>query len=358
MLPRDPSRDELAFLLEGGGSDQDLFAAARDDLHRDIGDVVYMRGLIEISNRCGKNCLYCGLRRDRQGLDRYSMAPEEVFSVLAGGYRLGLRSFLLQSGEMQGIDHLEGVAAVLRWCREELPGTRMVLSLGELPEDGYDMLRASGGERYLLRIEFSSPSLYRRFHPDDALHSHDRRVEALQYLGRSGWQTGTGVLIGIPGQTCGDLADDLLFMRDMDIDMVGMGPYVESPGTPMAGIAGPAPDPETRTVLTLRMTALVRLMTEGVNIAATTALQTLSPDGLERGLMAGANVVMPNLTPAVYRGRYDLYSGKSEVNDSPERIIGELGRRFRSIGRELILEDPGDPPHYRERMMEMERNHG
>lgn len=358
MLPKDPSRDELAFLLEGGGPDPDLFAAARDELLRSIGGGVYLRGLIEISNTCRKNCLYCGLRRDRKALDRYSMEPDEVLDALAVGYRMGLRSFLLQSGEMLGRDHIEKVAWILRRCREELPGARMVLSLGELTEEDFDMLRASGGERYLLRIECSSPSLYGRFHPDDSLHSHGGRMGAIRYLRDSGWQTGTGVLIGLPLQTCGDLADDLLFIRDMDVDMVGMGPYVESPGTPLAEVAGPAPDPGTRTVLTLRMTALVRLMNRGVNIAATTALQTLSTDGLERGLLAGANVVMPNLTPAPYRWKYDLYSGKSEVSDSPEQIIGELSERCRSIGRELVLEDPGDPPHYRERMMEMQERHG
>lgn len=349
-LPETPTRAFLAGLLDGEGPDQHLFDAADARLRRDIGPWVYLRGLVEISNRCRKNCFYCGLRRDSASVDRYTIPPEEILEALEGGYRLGLRSFLLQSGEMLGKDHIETVARILRECSSVIPGSRMVLSLGELPPETYDMLREAGGDRYLLRIETSSPLLYRRYHPDDGVHSYRERLKALEYLRSSGWQTGTGVLTGLPEQSTEDLADDLLFMKGMDIDMIGMGPYIESPGTPMQDLFEGIPAPSVRTLRTLRMIALARLMIPGINIAATTALQTISPDGLERGLMAGANVVMPNLTPSRYRDNYDLYSGKTEVPDSPETMIEALRRRCGVIGRKIIMEDPGDPLHFLRRM--------
>lgn len=342
-------RGQLARILEGRERDEDLFEAAHSKLLREIGRGVYLRGLVEISNICRKNCFYCGLRRDNSAVRRYSMTSEEIVRTLLDGYRLGLRSFLLQSGELLGREHIEMVEAVLRVCSKEMPGARMVLSLGELKESDFHRLQRAGAHRYLIRIETSSPVLYRRYHPDDGLHSHADRLRTLEYLRDSGWQTGTGVLIGLPGQCPGDLAEDLLFMKRMDMDMIGMGPYIESPGTPMAGDTG-VPSSSERILLTLRMIALARLAIEGVNIAATTALQTLGDKCLERGLMAGANVVMPNLTPALYREDYNLYSGKVLVGDTPEEMIDMLRERCGVVGRELVMEDPGDPPHYASRM--------
>ncbi|MBN2588088.1 MAG: [FeFe] hydrogenase H-cluster radical SAM maturase HydE [Candidatus Fermentibacteraceae bacterium] len=349
VLPEDPSIELLRDLLSGGGPDEELFRSAHLKLLEEMGGRVYLRGLVEISNNCRKNCFYCGLRRDNASIDRYSMRPMEIMGSLRRGYRLGLRSFLLQSGELLGEEHLEMVAGILRSCSSTMPGARMVLSLGELPEEIYDRLRIAGGHRYLLRIETSSPVLYGHFHPDDPLHSHGARLRALEYLRDSGWQTGTGVLIGLPGQTVEDLAEDILFMKRMDMDMVGMGPYIESPGTPLLERADEIFPAETRILLTLRMIALTRLALPGVNIAATTALQTLSVSGLERGLLAGANVVMPNLTPERYRESYNLYTGKTRVRDTPSEMIDDLRDRCLAIGRELSLYDPGDPPHFKER---------
>jgi len=348
------SRERLRDILGAGGSHDALFAAAREALLDEPGDGVYLRGLVEVSNRCVKNCLYCGLRRERTDIRRYEMSGEEVKAALETGYRLGLRSFLLQSGELPGKAFTEKMAGILEWCSANLPGARMVLSMGELAPEDYDLLRKSGGHRYLLRIETSSAELYRRFHPNDPLHSHFRRIRALEYLRDSGWQTGTGVLIGLPGQNESHLADDLLFMKKINVDMVGMGPYVECPGTPVAE-ADDIPPVEKRVALTLRMIALARLTMPGINIAATTALQTLCPGGLEKGLMAGANVIMPNLTPGIYREDYDLYDGKVRVHDSPGEMLEIIRRACARTGRRLMLNDPGDPPHYRTRMEE-ERN--
>jgi biotin synthase len=349
VLPEDPSLELLRDLLSGGGPDEVLFRSSHLKLLEEMGGQVYLRGLVEISNICRKNCFYCGLRRDNTYIDRYSMRPAEIMGSLRRGYRQGLRSFLLQSGEFLGEEHIEMVAGILRKCSSTMPGARMVLSLGELPEEIYDRLRKAGGHRYLLRIETSSPELYRHFHPDDPLHSHGSRLRALEYLRDSGWQTGTGVLIGLPGQTAADLAEDILFMKRMDMDMVGMGPYIESPDTPLLDRADEILPAETRTILTLRMIALARLALPGVNIAATTALQTLSNSGLERGLLAGANVIMPNLTPERYRESYSLYTGKTRAGDTPSEMMDALRVMCLAIGRELKLYDPGDPPHYRER---------
>lgn len=352
VLPENPSRSLLKELLEGAGPDEELFGSARRKLLDEMGGEVYLRGIVEISNRCRKNCLYCGLRRDNRSVARYSMETGEIISALEEGYSLGLRSFLLQSGEMLGEGHLEMVAGVLEWCSSRIPDARMVLSLGELPEEAYDMLHTAGGHRYLLRMETSSRELYDACHPQDGLHSHGNRLKALEYLRDTGWQTGTGVLIGLPGQSERDLAGDLLFMREFDIDMVGMGPYIENRNTPFWNLRDRLRSREERTLLTLRMTALVRLLIPGVNIAATTALQTIGDLGLERGLLAGANVVMPNLTPGKYRLNYNLYEGKTVVEDTLQVMLDTLKDRCAGIGREVKLYHPGDPPHYRSRMMQ------
>lgn len=352
VLPEKPSRSFLKEMLEGTGPDEELFRSARRKLLEEMGAEVYLRGILEISNRCRKNCFYCGLRRDNLSVARYSMEPREITAALEEGYSLGLRSFLLQSGEMLGEGHIEMVAGVLEWCSSRIPDARMVLSLGELPEETFDMLRAAGGHRYLLRMETSSRDLYAACHPQDGLHSHVERLRALEYLRDTGWQTGTGVLIGLPGQSEWDLAGDLLFMREFDIDMVGMGPYIENGNTPFGKLRDRLRGREERTLLTLRMTALARLLLPGVNIAATTALQTIGDRGLERGLRSGANVVMPNLTPTRYRLNYNLYQGKTMVEDTPEEMLDTLKVRCARIGREVKLYHPGDPPHYSSRMMQ------
>ncbi len=346
ILSDDPSIAELSALLTGDGGE--LFEAAGKTLRNTVGDSVFLRGLVEIDNRCGKNCLYCGLRRENSLLPRYSMSTEEITGSISKGYSAGLRSFLMQSGEICDTSHVNRVLEVLRWCSSEIPDARIVLSLGEFPDGTYDRFREAGASRYLLRIESSSRSLYRKWHPED--HSFQVRLKALEYLRDSGWQTGTGVLIGMPGQTADDLAGDLLFMKNENVDMIGMGPYLESAGTPMGEGGDPPPSRARRKRLTLRMIALARLLMPSVNIAATTALQTIAGDGLELGLKAGANVVMPNLTPARYRASYNLYGGKIQVGDGIGEIMGYLGTVCEKIGRTLNTEDPGDPIHYSERM--------
>lgn len=342
----DPSREQLVELLRGGGPDDDLFARARETLRSACGDGVYLRGIVEISNRCRKNCLYCGLRRDNRRVRRYSMSRGEILAAVRTGYAAGLRSFLLQSGELPVPGQIDLVCDVLSSIAAEMEGVRVVLSMGELPSAVLSRLRSAGAHRYLLRIESSTEEFYRRFHPDDGLHDHALRKSVLRELRSTGWQTGTGVLIGLPGQTVEHLASDLLYMRELDIDMCGMGPFLLHADTPMLDRADELADPRERVLLTLRMIALLRRMMPTVNISATTALQTLDPAGLEKGLAAGANVVMPNLTPPPYRGDYNLYQGKAQVDDGLQEILRRLEVRCASEGRRIVLGDPGDPGHF------------
>ena len=344
------TEQDLVRCLKGQGPDRKLFDAADTVLLRKAGSSVYLRGIVEISNRCRKNCFYCGLRKDNDSISRYTIPFEEITDCLESGYSKGLRSFLLQSGELLGEKHIELIESVLKWCMSNMPDARMVLSVGELSFDEYDRLLHAGAHRYLLRIETSSPELYMSYHPANEIHSYSTRLKDLEYLRNSGWQTGTGVLIGLSGQSEENLADDLIFMRDMDIDMIGMGPYLANRETPLWKRKDELRSADDRMILTLRMIALARLLMPTINIAATTALQTISSDALERGLLAGANVIMPNLTPPVYKDNYNLYQGKTLVGDSFQNIIENLGSIRETIGREVDMNNPGDPLHFINRM--------
>lgn len=346
------SRDSIIKFLEGRGPDSELFKEARAVLLESAGSGVFLRGIIELSNNCRKNCFYCGLRRDNKNFSRYTIPFDEVVDVFESGYAKGLRSFLLQSGELQGASHIDHIEKILRWVSRNLEGVRMVLSTGELPIGILERLKKAGAHRYLLRIEASTQELYEKFHPHDGLHEYDDRLRSLQIIRASGWQTGTGVLIGLPGQTAENLADDLLFMKEMDIDMCGMGPYLEHEQTPLWKRRGELSKLEEREILTLRMISLLRILLPTINIAATTALQTLDPEGLEKGLTAGANVVMPNLTPMKYRENYNLYQGKVHVEDTLDEVLKILEKRCGEIGRDVKLGNPGDPLHFVNRMKE------
>lgn len=346
-----PDRATLRAILDAPqDTDQPLFDAAVQALERTNGRSVFLRGIVEFSNACRKDCLYCGVRRSNANVDRYTMPFDEIVECFERGYALGLRSFLLQSGEALGDAHLALVERVLRWMQTRWgDSVRPVLSLGELPRETYRQLHEAGGGRYLLRIETSDPDLYSRLHPKDAHHRFDDRVQALHDLRETGWQVGTGVLIGVPWQTTDHLAGDLLFMRALDIDMCGMGPYLEHADTPLWQVRDLVPDTATRVRLTLRMIALLRLLLPDANTSATTALQTIHPQGLELGLKAGANVFMPNLTPLRYRENYNLYEGKVLVADTLEQILGRMMARCDAIGRPVALGDPGDPLRFRRR---------
>lgn len=289
-------------------SDQDLFDRAVQVRNRTVGDKVHLRGLIELSNRCRKNCLYCGIRCGNRAVERYELTDEQVLAAAQYAWRAGYGSIVIQAGERTDEAFIGRVERLLRAVKELSRGELgITLSLGEQSLETYRRWFEAGGHRYLLRIEASDPTLYARLHPAD--HSYNERRECLTRLREVGYQVGTGVMIGLPFQTLENLADDLLFFQQLDIDMCGMGPYIEFPGTPLADSPSRFTRPE-RLQLALRMIALLRLLMPDLNIASTTALHALHPQGRELGIAAGANVMMPNLTPDAVRGNYRLYDNK------------------------------------------------
>ncbi len=350
--PRSLGEDDLAFLLSlsDPGDLSRLYAAAREVKLRSCGRGVAVRGLVEAGNVCAKDCLYCGIRKSNASVRRYSLSADEIAAAAEESARLGYASLVIQSGEIEGEAHTRFVEGVLR--RIAPLGLGVTLSLGEQTEETYARWREAGAERYLLRIETSSPELYAKIHPPEC--SFDRRVECLRALRRTGYQVGTGVMCALPGQTAADLARDILFYGEIDADMIGMGPYIPHPATPMGagaelGLLGRPPDAALRLELGLKMIAATRLCLHDVNIAAATALQALADDGRERGVMAGANVLMPNVTEVARRRDYQLYAGKPCLDEAASMCRACLDRRLASVGEEILYGRRGDSPHFRAR---------
>ena len=346
--PRALSRRELAVLLEWPDA-QELFAAAYRVKIREIGRRVSLRGLVECGNVCAKNCLYCGIRRGNPNVRRYRMDAGEIVRRAESAFEAGYGNLVLQSGEIESEENTAFVEDVLRRVRAKFgDGFGVTLSLGEQTDETYRRWRDAGAHRYLLRIETSNPELYAKLHPDG--HSWTRRRECLRSLRRNGYQVGSGVMCGLPGQTVDDLAADVEFFAGEDLDMIGMGPYIPHADTPLGMGAQWSPEiAALRLELGLRMIAVVRLYLHDVNIAASTALQALAPDGRERGLLAGANVIMPNVTDARYRPDYLLYDGKP-VDDEDSRNSREaLERSIAAIGESVNWNVRGDSPHWSRR---------
>lgn len=346
--PRVLSHEELVGLLEWPDA-QELFAAAYEVKRREVGCVVALRGLVECGNVCVKNCLYCGIRRDNQKVRRYRMEAEEIVLRAEMARDAGYGNVVLQSGEIESEENTVFIESVLakihERCGEDFGVT---LSLGEQSDGTYRRWREAGAHRYLLRIETSNPQLYARLHPDG--HSWARRRECLHSLRGDGYQVGSGVMCGLPGQTVRDLAADIEFFAAEDLDMIGMGPYIPHRDTPLGADAEWTPQVAAgRLELGLRMIAVTRLHLHDVNIAASTALQALSPDGRERGLLAGANVIMPNVTDVKYRSGYRLYEGKPVDDENSFGSRDALERSISAIGEGIIWNGRGDSPHWRRR---------
>ena len=305
VAPKNLNEDELAKMLASTdeGLWREIFAAAREVKAKCGKTEVLPRGLIECSNVCAKNCLYCGIRKGNDKTVRYRMPEEDVLGCINEVRRRGYPAVAFQAGEIEGEANTAYYERHIAMCR----GLEVTLSLGEQTEEVYRRWKDAGAMRYLIRIETSNRELYAKIHPAEC--SFERRVECIRTLKRLGYVTGSGVMIGLPGQTIDDLAHDIVFYGDENLDMVGMGPYVAHPDSLM-------PDsryklPTTNYQLSLRMIALARLYLWNVNIVAATALEALDPEnGRRRGIDAGANVIMPNLTPEKFRVEYDLYPGK------------------------------------------------
>lgn len=313
-----------------------------------VGEEVYLRGLVEISNICRKNCLYCGIRRDNNRTGRYELSSEEVIKAAEFAYDEGYGSMVIQGGERRDRVFIDKITSVLREIKRRWP-LGITLSLGEQPLEVYREWFEAGAHRYLLRIESSTRELYEKIHPVDSTHSFDDRLQALRNLRLCGYQVGTGVMIGLPFQNTAHLADDLLFFKSMDIDMCGMGPYLEHSDTPLYRFRGMLVPKEKRLDLSIRMVALLRLLMPDINIAATTAMQAIDPYGREKAIKAGANVLMPNLTIAEVREEYQIYQNKPGIGEDAAISSSGTERKLAEMKIPIGYGRWGDSRHFGKR---------
>lgn len=329
MNNRDLPDDELTGLLETSEADNMLFSAA-DKVRRNIyGNDVYIRGLIEFTNYCKNNCYYCGIRCGNQNAVRYRLDKEEILSCCNEGYSLGFRTFVLQGGEDPFYsDKL--ICEIVSEIRTKFPDCAITLSLGEKSKESYLAYYNAGANRYLLRHETANEAHYQKLHPDNM--SLKKRKECLFHLKEIGYQVGSGFMVGSPYQTTENLITDLRFLQKLQPDMIGIGPYITHEETPFAGFKNGSVE------LTLRLISILRLMFPHALIPSTTALGTIHPQGRELGLKAGANVVMPNLSPVRVRKLYELYENKICTGEEAAQCRGCLERRVQSVGYHIVTD--------------------
>ncbi|MFH0879983.1 MAG: [FeFe] hydrogenase H-cluster radical SAM maturase HydE [Lentisphaerota bacterium] len=298
------TRREILDYLRAPSSDA-LMARADAVRKEYCGETVYIRGLIEISNHCARNCLYCGLRRDHTALPRYRMTREEILGAVSSIVAQGIKTIVLQSGDDLGFTQKD-ICHVVESIKSSHGDVAVTLSLGERTDDDYRAFKGSGADRYLMRHEVANPVLYEKLHPGQSL---SVRIRNLHFLRGIGFQVGAGFMVGLPGQTDDDLASDILFLEDFLPDMAGIGPFIPQANTPLAGEA------QGREDATLRALALARIATRFAHLPATTALATVDKqDGLSAGLKAGCNVIMTNNTPDHHRQHYRIYDKKTRVD--------------------------------------------
>ena len=349
-------KSDILLLLQTQGEERTkLFAQAAEVKRKYVGNYVYFRGLIEYSNICSKNCYYCGIRSGNAKMERYSLTDKEVLEAAQFAYRESYASLVLQSGEVNTPQFTAKITELLQQIGKATDYKMgITLSLGEQTRDTYLQWREAGARRYLLRVESSNPELYNKIHPQNSKHDYNQRLNAIKLLRETGYQVGTGVMIGLPFQTLDDLACDLLFFRDYDIDMVGMGPYIEHEDTPLYQYRDTLLPLTERFDLSLKMIAILRIMMKDINIAATTAMQTIDKTGREKALKVGANVMMPNLTPAKYRENYLLYQNKPCIDEEAAQCKNCMEIRVRLAGDTIAYGEWGDSRHFQNRTMNQE----
>lgn len=313
--------DQISFLLNSAVAQPALAAAADRVRQRFVGDGIHLRGLIEFSNICKRNCMYCGLRMENRTIERYRLEETQIIGLARQAKEYGYRTVVLQSGE-DAYFTADRLSCILREIKKL--GLAITLSIGERSRVEYAALKRAGADRFLLRIETTDRNLYQRLHPGM---DFDNRLRCLRDLKELGYEVGTGCLIGLPGQTLDSLAADLLFFQQIDADMVGIGPFIPNPDTPLREAQGGG------FAVTLRFLSLLRLLLPDSNIPATTAMEILEPNARIIALKSGANVVMPNVTEGEYRRKYALYPGKICVNDTPKDCMECMSGKIQSIGR-------------------------
>lgn len=317
------SRNDIIEILKDDSNNDWLFSFADKTREEYVGNEVHLRGLIEFSNICKRQCKYCGLRCEDKFIDRYRISKENIISYAEHAVNMGYKTIVLQSGEDEyyNTDLMCEIIAGIKKL-----GVALTLSIGEKTYEEYKAFKEAGADRYLIRIETTDKTLYNQMHPNMDFYN---RVRCLENLGRLGYEVGTGCLVGLPNQTIESLADDILFFKEINADMVGIGPFIPHPHTPLKDSA------TGNFTLALKVMALTRILLKDINIPATTAMETLNPNGRIIALQSGANVVMPNVTTTEYRAKYEIYPNKICINENPDKCKGCISAKIQSIGRSV-----------------------
>lgn len=329
---------KTVLLCDAPGFDEYLSEKARKVREAHYGKDVYLRGLIEISNICRNNCYYCGIRSGNTNCERYRLSKEQILSCCDIGYELGFRTFVMQGGEDPFYTD-ELIVSIIRDIKDKYPDCAVTLSLGEFEKESYQKFFDAGADRYLLRHETADKAHYEMLHPAEM--SFDHRMQCLRDLKEIGYQVGTGMMVGSPYQTAEHLVKDLRFLKEFKPHMVGMGPFIPHHDTRYADCTAGTVE------MTVRLLAIIRLLLPDVLLPATTALGTIDPRGREKGLLAGANVIMPNLSPADVREKYLLYDNKKVAGDEAAEAVREMEKRIASVGYEAVVAR-GDHADFRE----------
>lgn len=326
----DLSRDEYTYLIKNRNEEsaEYLFSLAREKREEHYGKEVYLRGLIEFTNYCKNDCLYCGIRKSNLKADRYRLTKEEILACCQEGYNLGFRTFVLQGGE-DGSYSDDDICEIIHSIKSIYPHCAITLSIGEKSKESYEKYYNAGADRYLLRHETADSSHYAKLHPENL--TAEKRQQCLYDLKEIGFQVGTGFMVGSPFQTVENLADDMMFIKKLQPHMVGIGPFISHKDTPFKN------ENSGTLELTLFMLALIRLTLPKALLPSTTALGTIDSDGRERGILAGANVVMPNLSPTSVRKKYLLYDNKICTGDESAQCKQCLEKRMESIGYHTVV---------------------
>lgn len=323
------TKEELIYTIDNLSEEEKDYLLEKSDKIRKryYGNKIYMRGLIEFTNYCVRNCRYCGIRKDNGKVDRYRLSLSEILECAALGNRLGYKTFVLQGGEDPYFTD-ERMVEIIQAIKEKYPENAITLSIGERSYESYKKMFEAGADRYLLRHETATKKLYESLHPNA---SYENRIKCLYNLKKIGYEVGAGFMIGLPNQTSEDLVNDLLFIKELEPHMCGIGPFIPQKDTPLKNEIGGTVE---KTVI---MLALLRLMAPKAMLPATTALGSIDPLGREKGLKAGANVVMPNLSPKQVRDKYALYDGKICTGDEAAECRSCIERRINLAGYEVEI---------------------
>ena len=320
------NKQEIIDILQDNTKNDWLFKEADKIRRENVGDEIHLRALIEFSNICKRQCLYCGLRSPNKEVERYRLSKEEILFSAKKAVDLGYKTIVLQSGEDDNY-YSDKMCDIIRSIKEL--DVAVTLSMGEKTFEEYKAYREAGADRYLIRIETTDKNLYEQMHPHA---SFENRIRCLEDLKTIGYEVGTGCLVGLPNQTIDSLADDILFFKEIDADMIGIGPFIPHPQTPLKD------EKQGDFWLALKVMALTRINLPNINIPATTAMETIIPNGRLIALQSGANVVMPNVSLVDCRKKYEIYPNKAGINDNEFQVRQQLEEKFATIGRVISQE--------------------